>query len=74
RHVSHSGGVDYVQLLGSHTCVCSPRYLFLSPTHNVNYLEHDTLWDFYFVAELFILAIYSWSLFGLKLYRKSLVK
>ncbi|AVL73084.1 hypothetical protein CEQ08_04735 [Providencia rettgeri] len=34
--------VDYVQLFGSYTDVRSPRYLLLSPIHNVNYLEHGS--------------------------------
>ncbi|AXH63792.1 hypothetical protein CYG50_18260 [Providencia huaxiensis] len=41
RHISHSGR-DCVQLLGSHTCVCSPSYLLWSPTHNANSLEHGS--------------------------------
>ncbi|WP_336432226.1 hypothetical protein, partial [Providencia huashanensis] len=36
--------VDYVQLFGSYTDVRSPRYLLLSPIHNVNYLEHGSLY------------------------------
>ncbi|MEQ5741392.1 hypothetical protein AB7352_19755, partial [Providencia alcalifaciens] len=31
RHISSCGGVGFIQLLGSHTCVCSPRYLHLPP-------------------------------------------
>ncbi len=40
RHISSCGGVGFIQLLGSHTCVCSPRYLHLPPCHNSNYLEN----------------------------------
>ncbi|MEX9293441.1 hypothetical protein AB7Z57_01760, partial [Providencia alcalifaciens] len=31
RHISSCGGVGFIQLLGSHTCVRSPRYLHLPP-------------------------------------------
>ncbi|MCX9125244.1 hypothetical protein OKT23_10830, partial [Providencia rettgeri] len=40
RHPSSCSGVGYVQLLGSHTFVCSPRYLLLPPCYSSNDLEN----------------------------------
>ncbi|EFE53188.1 hypothetical protein PROVRETT_08072 [Providencia rettgeri DSM 1131] len=39
RHISHCRVVGFVQLLGSHTYVCSPRYLLSPPSYSANYLE-----------------------------------